>query len=146
MDILTLDEVVMVSKAVEIQSLMDKPKGLNFNSHRMAWDKYGRVWFKKSGDQVVWIPYQEDLQIIATHQSLREFEKVDFAIYSCRTSPQIRHLLNRFNDFVDMLLINEAICIAPHLSQFDSIRQLWLAFAMKEKYGKIWKGEQWVVL
>lgn len=27
---------------------------------------------------------------------------------------------------------------------FTSREQLWLAFVMKEKYGKIWNGEDWV--
>lgn len=29
-------------------------------------------------------------------------------------------------------------------SQFKSINELWLAFAMKEKYDKIWDGKDWV--
>ena len=27
---------------------------------------------------------------------------------------------------------------------FESMEQLWLAFVMKEKYGKVWNGEEWV--
>lgn len=27
---------------------------------------------------------------------------------------------------------------------FDSYEQLWLAFVMKEKYGKAWNGEEWI--
>ena len=27
---------------------------------------------------------------------------------------------------------------------FDSMEQLWLAFVMKEKYGKTWDGDKWV--
>ncbi len=27
---------------------------------------------------------------------------------------------------------------------FDTQEQLWLAFVMKEKYGKVWNGEEWV--
>ncbi len=27
---------------------------------------------------------------------------------------------------------------------FSSMEQLWLAFVMKEKYGKTWNGEEWV--
>ena len=26
---------------------------------------------------------------------------------------------------------------------FDSMEQLWLAFVMKEKYNKVWNGEEW---
>ena len=28
---------------------------------------------------------------------------------------------------------------------FDSMEQLWLAFVMKKKYGKVWNGEEWEV-
>ena len=28
--------------------------------------------------------------------------------------------------------------------QFTSMEQLWLAFVMKEKYGKVWNVEEWV--
>ena len=27
--------------------------------------------------------------------------------------------------------------------KFDSMEQLWLAFVMKEKYNKVWNGEEW---
>ena len=27
---------------------------------------------------------------------------------------------------------------------FESMEQLWLAFVMKELYGKVWNGEEWV--
>ena len=28
--------------------------------------------------------------------------------------------------------------------EFTSMEQLWLAFVMKEKYNKIWNGEEWI--
>uniref|UniRef100_A0A6H1Z984 Uncharacterized protein n=1 Tax=viral metagenome TaxID=1070528 RepID=A0A6H1Z984_9ZZZZ len=31
-----------------------------------------------------------------------------------------------------------------YASQFTSMEQLWLALVMKEKYGKVWNGEDWV--
>lgn len=27
---------------------------------------------------------------------------------------------------------------------FQTMEQLWLAFVMKEKYGKVWSGEEWI--
>jgi len=30
-----------------------------------------------------------------------------------------------------------------YVEQFTSMEQLWLAFVMKEKYNKIWNGEEW---
>jgi len=37
--------------------------------------------------------------------------------------------------------------IIPNLdyaNKFTSMEQLWLAFVMKEKYGKVWAGSEWV--
>jgi len=30
------------------------------------------------------------------------------------------------------------------MHRHDSMEQLWLAFVMKEKYNKIWNGENWI--
>ncbi len=30
-----------------------------------------------------------------------------------------------------------------HLHIFDTYEQLWLAFVIKEKFGKVWNGEDW---
>jgi len=46
-------------------------------------------------------------------------------------------LLSRFNEFV--------FGDTGYIIQFiDSCEQLWLAFVMKEKYNKIWNGEDWI--
>jgi hypothetical protein len=29
------------------------------------------------------------------------------------------------------------------ISKINSMEQLWLAFVMKEKFGKVWNGEKW---
>jgi len=31
-----------------------------------------------------------------------------------------------------------------YVGQFNSMEQLWLAFVMKERYNKVWNGEDWV--
>ena len=144
MDTISLDDVRMCGEAVEIQSLVDKPKGLDFDHFRTGWDRYGRIWFKQASAKLVWIPYQEDLQLIASHKSPRGFERIDF-IFTDRFSPtEMRTLHNSFNNFVDVLSLNEGIQIKPRLGQFYNRRQLWLAFAMQEKYGKMWSGNTWV--
>ncbi len=35
----------------------------------------------------------------------------------------------------------------PHdvADEWDSMEQLWLAFVMKEKYGKVWTGSEWYI-
>ena len=37
-------------------------------------------------------------------------------------------------------------CAVNTISQFSSMEQLWLAFYMKEKYNKVWDGENWKTL
>jgi len=32
----------------------------------------------------------------------------------------------------------------PYFAYFTSMEQLWLAFVMKEKYNKIWNGDEWI--
>lgn len=144
MDLLSPNEVEMCHKAVEIQSLVKKPVGLDFNHLHTSWDSYGRIWFRRAEFQFVWIPYQEDLQLIANHESPTAFERIDFIGSNDLSVTKMRILLNRFNSFVDMLLLNEGIQIRPRLGQFNSIRQLWLAFAMQRRYGKNWNGDTWI--
>ena len=35
---------------------------------------------------------------------------------------------------------------AEDRQEFTSMEQLWLAFAMKEKYKKVWNGEEWIAI
>ncbi len=49
-------------------------------------------------------------------------------------------LLDCFNNFVDLLWPS----CHPLAKPETSLEQLWLAFVMKEKYGKVWNGENWV--
>jgi hypothetical protein len=32
-----------------------------------------------------------------------------------------------------------------YYDQFQSMEQLWLAFVMKEKFGKVWNNKEWVI-
>lgn len=143
-DLLSLREVEMFDKAKEIQSLMEKPTDIDFNHFRTGWDKYGRTWFRCSEQHFVWIPDQGELQAIAYNESPRQFERIDFLSRDIKDAYDIRHLLNRFNDFIDKLVLNQGIHQQPCLYQFGSIRQLWLAFVMYSKYGKVWKDGNWI--
>lgn len=40
-------------------------------------------------------------------------------------------------------LMEEAVTFAEQ-RPYKSMEQLWLAFVMKEKYGKLWNGKDWV--
>ncbi len=144
MELFSLYEVEMFSKAAEIQSLVNKPVDLKFDISRIGWDEFGRIWFKKAENKLVWLPYQEDLQIIANHKSLKEFERIDFLFCEARDHRAIRVLLSSFDNFMDTLLLNESIRMNPRLSQFGSVRQLWLEFVMENEYGKTWNGSDWI--
>ncbi len=64
----------------------------------------------------VWLPRQEDLQ-----------KMIDWNDYQ---------LIARFAEFVH----HEA---GLGSSPYKSMEQLWLSFWMKEKYNKVWDGENW---
>ena len=42
-------------------------------------------------------------------------------------------------------LVNCASFLADNFGSFATMEQLWLAFVMKEKYHKIWNGEDWII-
>uniref|UniRef100_A0A6M3KXM3 Uncharacterized protein n=1 Tax=viral metagenome TaxID=1070528 RepID=A0A6M3KXM3_9ZZZZ len=71
-----------------------------------------------SNKNVIWLPRQDQLQ-----------EMVIDADYAMS-------YLTRIMDWA-------GITLAKYLLQFTSMEQLWLAFVMKEKYGKVWDGEKW---
>lgn len=67
----------------------------------------------------VWLPRQEDLQeMVAVKDS---------------TYANIEPFFN--------FAITQAIRSRP--PQFRSMEQLWLAFVMKQKYNKVWNGDNW---
>jgi hypothetical protein len=47
-------------------------------------------------------------------------------------------------DFIDAGPGDYIFVATDYAKQFASSEQLWLAFVMEEKYGKIWNGEGWV--
>ena len=79
-----------------------------------SWVKW---WDDMGNDYVVWLPTQEQLQ-----------EMIDWNIYQ---------LTARFGEMVHYEAGNDK-------NFFTSMEQLWLAFVMKEKYNKVWDGENWV--
>lgn len=123
-------------QAKEIQKLRQYKKGdwyytkkhkddytKGFNVLRDDWD-FERDWsFTKEDNWIthakgVWLPTQEQLQ--------------EMSSLLCNFPCQILTFLN------DWIKENEI-----HLSQCGSMNELWLAFVMKEKYNKIWDGQNW---
>ena len=80
-----------------------------------CWSQEFSIDLKKTD---IWLPRQDQLQ-----------EMVIDADYAMS-------YLTRIMDWA-------GITLAKYLLQFTSMEQLWLAFVMKEKYGKVWDGEKW---
>jgi len=70
----------------------------------------------------VWLPRQDELKEMIEPHEILDTEK-----------SRIASLLSRFWYWY----VNTA-------NEFTSMEQLWLAFVMKEKYGKTWDGQKWV--
>lgn len=79
-------------------------------------------------DKLIWLPRQDQLQdMIVNHggfyKGLSSFGKVFRRLDNFHSSVDTAH---------------------KYYGQFDSMEQLWLAFVMKEKYSKLWNGNDWV--
>ena len=76
--------------------------------------------------QYLWLPCQDQLQAMA----FSYWDEIGNDNYTLHTF---------FNDFIEWdYRHNEYPC-----EIFKSFDQLWLAFVMKEKYNKVWNGEDW---
>ena len=72
-----------------------------------------------------WLPRQDQLQEIWIEEYLKR--------------PSSSGWFGEFCNFMEAPYSDGAISD----EFFDSMEQLWLAFVMKEKYGKVWNGEEW---
>jgi hypothetical protein len=117
----------MCEKAKEIQEL--RPIGefnqdgdyFSINYHgsyeiNIDHDPYGPG---RRGNLEIWLPRQDQLQ-----------EMLNRTIW---------HLQQSFHHWFLELVI-------PLISAYDdrTMEQLWLAFVMETKYGKVWNGQEWV--
>lgn len=124
--------IKMCEKATEIQSLW-KPQNGDFCWHDNEGDDIYGVWEFPAEKSIailtevktpdwwlnwLWLPRQDQLQEII-------IGKID-------------HWTTATTGLSNLAKFAEEI-------EFDSMEQLWLAFVMKDKYDKIWNGEDWVV-
>ena len=60
---------------------------------------------------------------------------------------QLQEMVNPPYDYALTLYYFIRYCQDDRVSKahITSMEQLWLAFVMKEKYGKVWNGKEWVV-
>ena len=137
--------IKMCEKAEEIQKLADKywdrfsiacwhsPNHVRCKGHFEDWHmayKYCPVCGKPlkitpeysictrmEGNDGTWLPRQDQLQEMAFPDE----------------STSVRQMVEPFYEFVKS---TNLICA--------SMEQLWLAFVMKERYSKLWNGEEWI--
>lgn len=150
--------IKMCEKAVEIQKLLDKtlPYNIVFCPHcndirYTQWDsfcwreEYGngsklQEWTscydtsdhpEFHGNKVIWLPRQDQLQKMVLKKYKKGFR---------RNNTEEGYPISFVEDFAQFV----RCCVAQNYDSVKwSMEQLWLAFVMKEKYGKIWNGEDW---
>lgn len=116
--------IKMCQEAKEIQSQRPDLMG-----HHYRFDKHmhilkGDYYFWEIGNRditgKVWLPRQDQLQEIVRndYKGLLDF----FTAFNCFFR----------EDIIDIHTLDDM-----------SMEQLWLAFVMKEKHGKIWTGSEW---
>lgn len=94
-----------------------------------------RIW--KNKDDYIWLPRQDQLQDILIDENYTEYEN---PLNLNRT------MMDEVSEYVDKSPFWAGYKYKPYYHGFDTLEQLWLAFLMYKKYGKIWnenKGE-WV--
>lgn len=116
----TKEYILMCEKAEEIQTLFQKPIGLN----GAPTDAEGIVIGIRNLDVIgdTWLPRQDQLQEMIEDKGW------------------FLSLLKYFTAWAG----NE-YTLKDKQFQLDSMEQLWLAFIMEEKYNKKWNGKDWVL-
>jgi hypothetical protein len=123
--------IKMCKKAVEIQEVWNRNIGdwyvdsfLNNIKQKDDWNIY-ILWYDEPflyQSRFKWIPRQDQLQ--------------DF--FSPVTPNIFRDIFNFSNALKYSLVYEE------NRQLFYSMEQLWLAFVMKEKFNKVWDGNDWI--
>jgi len=80
-------------------------------------------------DIAVWLPRQDQLQEMVG----------DYGLIYCFLYAYFRETSGENN------WSNKSCSNADtYWQQFGSMEQLWLAFVMRERFGKVWNGEEWL--
>ena len=86
-------------------------------------DLNGDCWFNRNKEIIIWLPQQDQLQGMAI-----------------KISELWIHVLNRFYEYyTEQVRRNH-----EWHSFFNTPEMMWLAFVMKEEYGKVWDGNGWI--
>lgn len=87
---------------------------------------------------VVWLPRQDQLQETYWKERYEYIEKAT----DCEVQDMYFDILKECYDLREWYIQEEGYDYV----HFTSMEQLWLAFVMKEKYSKIWNGEDWEII
>jgi len=115
--------ITMCEKATEIQAIGQER---HRDTHAEWWtDKQGAICTEDDGfyfyEPCIWLPRQDQLQDMIPLPS--DFHRVCDKLYK----------------FTDWVKVN-----ATYESSACTLEQMWLAFVMYEKHGKVWDGKDWV--
>ena len=87
----------------------------------------------------IWLPCQDQLQ---------EMLDIPKGTIHKKQSGRCGGKLAKYLAFEIGYFANQDYEIHPkemnYIDLFDSMEQLWLALVMKERYGKVWNGENWI--
>lgn len=96
-----------------------------YASDNSFWHSMPNEWWgtdEYGGD--IWLPRQDQLQDMVLEGG--------------------RDLSSMFQEFIHLVYEIRYRESDPAIKFFTSMEQLWLAFVMKEKYNKVWNGEEWL--
>jgi len=100
------------------------------------------MWTLLSGSHPTWLPRQDQLQEMVLLPPEDGFPEGDNVLRLCW---EFGLWVNDPEVIWDSKIEeNEHESCRYSWPRFTSMEQLWLAFVMKEKYGKTWNGEDWV--
>ena len=130
--------IQMCERAEEIQP---ETKPLCTISEYIYIDKNGSFWHQTgiwSTDwNIIWLPRQDQLQEMVgagLWSIIRDFHNWIFPNY-----------ITNFRDSSVGGNLEVSFTIGEFSGgPFTSMEQLWLAYVMSEKYGKVWSGEEWI--
>lgn len=143
--------ILMCEKAVEIQELWSKMDGdfCHFKDDEdygtgtgilfdgsvctSGWHNYHDYWYIPNGS--IWLLRQDQLQEILWKTEREGIEK--------STDAEVQgYYWDLMLEVFECLEFYDAECY--DYDHLKSMEQLWLAFVMKEKFNKIWNGENWI--
>lgn len=135
----------MCEKALEIQEVAPLEFG-NWYAYlrpkeNELWGMHNRQWYLEHTESIVVGLVGEDWDGEPSHSFLDSIEHAWLP-----RQDQLQEMIDwnqwqltaRYSEFVH----NQAGQENPE-SYFTSMEQLWLAFVMKEKYDKVWDGDNW---